>query len=95
MANIDDDIWDATLAELLSLKMVVAGLLEQTAKQSRWALADLRGVNFDPIDDFNTWIAGTTQQLVEEATRSRVSEALWVALRNDDRPAVPRLPGGS
>jgi hypothetical protein len=34
MVEISEEGWDSTLAELLALKMIVAGLLEQAAKQT-------------------------------------------------------------
>jgi hypothetical protein len=58
----------------------------------RWALADLRGVDVDPIEELDVWIEEATQQIGDEETRNRVAEQLRAGLRNNDRPETPRFP---
>jgi hypothetical protein len=80
MANIDDDIWDATLAELLSLKMVVAGLLEQSAKQTADPASFLAAIHARVIDNIQhsrfRGGDGSRDVLILEQMQERADELL-------------------
>jgi hypothetical protein len=51
MVEIDDAAWDSMLAELLALKMIMAGLLEQAAKQTGDPAGFLAAIHARVIDN--------------------------------------------
>lgn len=68
-------------------------LLDERADLSdRWVLADLRWIHIDSIEDVDTWVERATRWIGAEVTRGRVAKQLRVALRDEDRPEVPRFP---
>jgi hypothetical protein len=46
---LNEDVWNSTLAELLVIKIIVASLLEQTAKQTADPAAFLARIHSDVI----------------------------------------------
>jgi hypothetical protein len=54
----------------------------------------LRRVDVQPIGNLHAWIEETTQEIADKQKRSSVAEILRDALRDDDRPQVPRFPDG-
>jgi uncharacterized protein YjbI with pentapeptide repeats len=94
LAMVEDKIAATDLrgADLRGAHLWRALLDERADSGDRWGLADLRGVDLAPITDLDAWIEEVTRSIGGGETRSRVGERLRAALRDDDRPEVPRFP---